>query len=126
MLAGRAQRQSAAKQLRDRKRSESLAQRRSVGPPTVVAFLPLSQDMDFPPLWQLVLSAYAGPAGKPDDAPAKAAKAGGVQRMDEDSRVPHGAHAMLATQQRAPRSRSVIGPCPINSSRKATEEPEVD
>lgn len=68
--------------LRERKKSEVMAQRRQQGPPLVVAFLPLSTEVDFPTLWRLVLGAFAAaPAGKPAQL---SKKKGGVDDMDAD------------------------------------------
>lgn len=67
---------------RERKKSEVMAQRRQQGPPPVVAFLPLSTEVDFPTLWRLVLGAFAAaPAGKPAQL---SKKKGGVEDMDAD------------------------------------------
>ncbi len=58
-----------------------MAQRRQQGPPPVVAFLPLSKDVDFPALWRLVLSAFAaGTAGKA----VQPKKKGGAEDMEAD------------------------------------------
>ena len=88
VVAGRLQRQNETKQLRERKRAQSLAQRRREGPPTVVAFLPLSAEVDVGALWQLVLAAFAG--SRPG-AEAKRAKKGAAEPMDEDPQPLHGA-----------------------------------
>ena len=93
VAAGRLQRQNETKQLRERKRSQSLAQRRREGPPIVVAFLPLSADVDASGLWQLVLGAFAG-GSKPGAEPK--AKKGAPEPMEEDPQPLNGASAFLS------------------------------
>lgn len=82
VLAGRARRQNEAKQARENKRSESLAQRRRQGPPTVVALLPLSAEADCGRLWQLLLDAFAS---RPEEIAAKKTK-GSSELMEEDAK----------------------------------------
>lgn len=66
-----------------------MAQRRQQGPTPVIAFLPLSADVDFARLWGLILSGFAGgpglgmPEAGPD--PKKGKKRGGVEVMEEDT-----------------------------------------
>ncbi|CAL8469855.1 g9397 [Coccomyxa elongata] len=86
--AGKMQRLNEAKQLRERKKNEVMAQRRQQGPPPVVAFLPLSEEVDFPALWRLVLSAFAaGPPGKA----VQPKKKGGAEDMEADEPSTSGA-----------------------------------
>ncbi len=67
---------------RERKKSEVLAQRRQQGPPPVVAFLPLSTEVDFPALWRLILRAFAAaPAGK---AAQSGRKKDGAEDMEDE------------------------------------------
>jgi hypothetical protein len=83
VLAGRARRQNEVKQARESKRSESLAQRRRQGPPTLVALLPLSEEAECGRLWQLLLGAFAS---RPEEAASrKAAAKGGLEIMEEDT-----------------------------------------
>ena len=59
----KAERVNAAKQQRDKKRATALEHRRNVGPPRVVALLPLSDDVDVPRLWAGLLAAFSEDAG---------------------------------------------------------------
>lgn len=83
----KAERLNAAKQHRDHKRAALLEQRRAVGPPVVVALLPLSADVDVERLWAGLLGACSegttASAAAPDGKPA--GSAGG---MDVDAAAP--------------------------------------
>lgn len=69
-----------------------MAQRRNPGPPPVVAFLPLSTDVDFPALWRLVLQAFAAPDA---DKAAPVKVKGAAEAMDVEAGTPAGAQQML-------------------------------
>ena len=83
VIVGRLQRHNEAKQARERKRSESLQQRRREGPPTVVALLPLSAEVDAERLWHLLLSAFESRPGA--GAGARKTRKGDPEQMEEDT-----------------------------------------
>ncbi len=81
---------------RERKKNEVMAQRRQEGPPPVVAFLPLSEEVDFPALWRLILSAFAAsPPGKA----AQPRKKGAVEDMEADEPSTSGTTPGIALEQ---------------------------
>jgi hypothetical protein len=95
---------NAAKQQRDQKRAAALEQRRSAGPPRVVALLPLSADVDVERLWASLLASCSVGLTSADDVigggKAAAAAAGGME-IDAAQPAANGSS-----------SGGVQGPCP--------------
>jgi pre-rRNA-processing protein TSR1 len=96
---GRADRLNAAKQQRDKKRAQLLETRRVVGPPRVVALLPLSADVHVQRVWSGLLAACSSAAA----AEGPAVKSG-VEGMDVETAsaplVPYAAQTVCAPDRR--------------------------
>ena len=122
MTHGKADRLNTSKQQRDRKRAELLESRRIMGPPCLVALLPLSEDVDVHTLWngllnscqELVLPTTTTVHGGGDEKPSSSSHGGGMQSSSSAPATPLAPITMSLPERR--KVKFTFLPPPIDRS----------